>query len=546
MKRVLFFMCCLAISLHIFSQEQLSKELFPTLAGLEITKCSVFSVTENNSEEDKIEYKSFLSAPKEEITIDDKKYLKWGSYLLREENGKILVYSEKQKKDFVLYDFTLEIGDTITTLNFDVYSDTISVVDYPVYLDPDEKPTFDIDTLIVTEISTIVLLDGNEYKKWKLSNGWSYVEKVGIFVGDFFALITHTGPLPTDIYLGSHIACISQNGQLLYKISKEEMKRLHLEEHDCKCLNKGASAIYYKPMVVEGYNWNVVNRNAQLDGSNSVNYKTIKQKFEGDSIINDVTYKKLWQSTDDELADYELIGLIREDAETEKVWVYVGDKEYLVYDFACSVGDKVTTLKSLQSAKNQIEEMRGGIHIANEDEKNIRGVLKYLGTRGIENPSDEQISKIAETLSLNEEYVKELIAMNNNAVSISADTYNENGEVISIFDMMPCSYSADSGVYEKESVEEMLVKIENCFEECQERQKPIISALLTRLICEVIVQCEINIRNFKFVDVEIVTAYIKTGTTPTQRDLAARFDKNEASISRTMKGFVDKLKEIIR
>ena len=357
MRRILFFVCCLTISLHIFSQSKFSKELFPTLAGLEITKCSVFSVTENNSEEDKIEYESFLSAPKEEITIDDKKYLKWGSYLLREENGKILVYSEKQKKDFVLYDFTLEIGDTITTLNFDVYSDTISVVDYPVYLYQDEKPTFDIDTLIVTEISTIVLLDGNEYKKWKLSNGWSYVEKVGIFVGDFFALIAYTGEFPTDIYLGSHIACISQNGQLLYKISKEEMKRLHLEEHDCKCLNKGASAIYYKPMVVEGYSWNVVNRNAQLDGSNLVSYKTIKQKFEGDSIINDVTYKKLWQSTDDELADYELIGLIREDAETEKVWAYVGDKEYLVYDFACSVGDKVTTLKSLQSAKNQIEEV---------------------------------------------------------------------------------------------------------------------------------------------------------------------------------------------
>ena len=113
----------------------------------------------------------------------------------------------------------------------------------------------------------------------------------------------------------------------------------------------------YTSIAVEGYNWNVVNRSASMDDSNSVKYKTIKQKFEGDSIINDVTYKKLWQSTDDELADYELIGLIREDAENEKVWAYVGDKEYLVYDFACSVGDKVTTLKSLQSAKNQIEEV---------------------------------------------------------------------------------------------------------------------------------------------------------------------------------------------
>lgn len=40
-----------------------------------------------------------------------------------------------------------------------------------------------------------------------------------------------------------------------------------------------------------------------MDDNDSVKYKTIKQKFEGDSIINDVTYKKLWQSTDNELAD---------------------------------------------------------------------------------------------------------------------------------------------------------------------------------------------------------------------------------------------------
>lgn len=59
----------------------------------------------------------------------------------------------------------------------------------------------------------------------------------------------------------------------------------------------------YTSIAVEGYSWNVVNRNASMDDSNSINYKTIKQKFEGDSIINDVTYKKLWQSTDNELAD---------------------------------------------------------------------------------------------------------------------------------------------------------------------------------------------------------------------------------------------------
>jgi hypothetical protein len=206
----------------------------------------------------------------------------------------------------------------------------------------------------------ITLLDGKEYKKWTFNSGFEYIEGIGCIAnGQYgynssaYTALIMPWALPTCIY-ELFAVCASRDGELLYKMDDETQKQFGTK---CKCLNKGASAIYYKPMVIEGYSWNIVNRNAQLDGSNSINYKTIKQKFEGDSIINDVTYKKLWQSTDDELADYELIGLIREDAETEKVWAYVGDKEYLVYDFACSVGDKITTLKSLQSAKNQIEEV---------------------------------------------------------------------------------------------------------------------------------------------------------------------------------------------
>ena len=105
MKRILFLICCLTISTMMFTQNSFSKELFPILAGLQITECS------GHLEENDVKYESYLTAPQEEITINDKKYLKWGMYSLREEKGKILVYSERQNKDFTLYDFTLKKGD---------------------------------------------------------------------------------------------------------------------------------------------------------------------------------------------------------------------------------------------------------------------------------------------------------------------------------------------------------------------------------------------------------------------------------------------------
>lgn len=123
-----------------------------------------------------------------------------------------MVYSEKQNKDLVLYDFTLLVGDTLKTLILDLYSKPYGVVDYPLYLDLHEPeiPTFNIDTLIVTEVSKITFLDGNEYKKWKFNNGWSYVEMVGNLYGDFFGFIDTGYGIGNNI--GTYLICVSQDG----------------------------------------------------------------------------------------------------------------------------------------------------------------------------------------------------------------------------------------------------------------------------------------------------------------------------------------------
>lgn len=236
MKRIFFFICCLSISLQMFAQNNFSKELFPVLAGLQRTECTGHYREIDDDEGYRI-YKDFtssLSAPQKEFTINGQKYLKWGVFSLREEDGKILVYSEILNKDLVLYDFTLEVGDTLTTLLLDFCSETNSVVDYPLYLDPNEPetPTFNIDTLIVTKVSKITLLDGKEYKEWRFNNGWSYVEKVGYLYGDFFSIIK-VGYVIGN-YIGTYLICISQDGKQLYKASDDYIERYDLE---CECLN---------------------------------------------------------------------------------------------------------------------------------------------------------------------------------------------------------------------------------------------------------------------------------------------------------------------
>ena len=233
MKQILF-LFSLLISTLSFSQSEISKELFPTLAGLQRTICNEYCTSS----------KASLETFDEILFENDKPYIYCHSaFLLREENNQILIYCHSLDKDLVLYDFTLEVGDSLPRLYLDesaekdlywINYNIMNVVDYYKDFDGNILP---VDTLIVTDVSMTTLLDGKEYKKWTFSNGMEYVEGIGSFgnnnwSGDFFQLIGKMA-IPVSLH-GTHIVCASRNEQLLYQMDNAEMERL-----GTKCLCDG-------------------------------------------------------------------------------------------------------------------------------------------------------------------------------------------------------------------------------------------------------------------------------------------------------------------
>ena len=219
MKRLIFCIVCTVVSVHLFAETTFSKELFPFLAEWQQTICTGYY--DNNPQ-----YTATLQSPQKEVLINNIPYLQMDRFFLREENGKILVYSEVQGKDLVLYDFTLELGDTLTSLNLltaehPEYSGTASVVDYPIF----GYDTLTIDTLVVTDLSIITLLDGQPHKKWTFSNGLVYAESIGEINGDFFRLATDKSVVPGS-YMGCQLVCSSQDGQTLYRMDQSVMDSL--------------------------------------------------------------------------------------------------------------------------------------------------------------------------------------------------------------------------------------------------------------------------------------------------------------------------------
>jgi hypothetical protein len=223
------------ITLNIFSKTDVSKEIFPTLAGLQRTSFHDWL-------DDCEDSYSTLNAPTETITINDKLYVRFGGWKLREEDNQVLIYSSAYNKDLVLYDWTLEVGDSLSRLAVDYYSfDRPSVVDYQAIIDADENGNMIIkklplDKMPVTEVSSVTLLDGKVYKKWVFKTGHMYIEGIGfVSSGDYCASIIDSQPIPA-CYLGEYLVCVSRDDQLLYTIEKDVQKRLGAA---CQCLNEG-------------------------------------------------------------------------------------------------------------------------------------------------------------------------------------------------------------------------------------------------------------------------------------------------------------------
>ena len=245
------------MSLQLFSQADIEK-LFPTLAGLQRTTFLNWIVDCQDSY-------STLTMPTETVELNGKQYLVFetstpkATVLLREEDNKVLIYSSAYEKDLVFYDWTLKEGDYLSYLMADV--DTlfprITVGEYKIsvivdwhYVKVEENGELitkkePLEKKKVTKVSTITLLDGNEYKMWEFDSQDIYIETLGWISskdsrsGDYFRLIEEPEDrlIETCGYLGEFLVCVSRNGQMLYSIDEEEKQRFGAA---CKCLSAGA------------------------------------------------------------------------------------------------------------------------------------------------------------------------------------------------------------------------------------------------------------------------------------------------------------------
>ena len=351
MKRALIFLLCAVMSVQIFSTVDISAELFPTLAGLQRTACSEYTDCEENV--------TYLMQFDEIKEINGKQYLKSGGVFLREEDNKVLIYSFPYEKDLVLYDWTLEIGDTLQNLGIDPYSfpelEYAAIVDYIAYEDYDEEigdfiiKKEPLGNKRVKDISTIRLLDGNEYKAWLFGYDWErgdyYIEGIGNankYGGDYVDL-AHPFAVPT-CYYGERLVCVSRDGILLYQMDDTEMERLGTD-----CLCDGYQSSYKDQWCNQ---WNILSHGQESDPDEPFPHARTSIYWLSENTVNRNGYEYIplmCSSSKPNVESTQLVGELRFTEEDKQVYFYYDNTEYLLYDFGAQVGDQLQIFSGIDN-----------------------------------------------------------------------------------------------------------------------------------------------------------------------------------------------------
>ncbi len=220
------------------------------------------------------------------------------------QNEHIVTFKDTNNNNHQLYNFDLNIGDSVQYF---------------------EDEGVDYDYIFVENIDSI-LINGNFKKQFHFSTSLFppfflneiWIEDIGSIHGPLFPI----NPQHFSNELPNHkkLTCCYFESDIIWDNPNYDYCYYHI-------------VLPSPNFIQDGKQWNV-----RL--SNFSNYGTEILFFEGDSIIDNITYKKLYASYDS-LTTRNYKALIRE--ENNKVYLrHYNEPEALIYDFNLSIGESTT------------------------------------------------------------------------------------------------------------------------------------------------------------------------------------------------------------
>lgn len=183
-----------------------------------------------------------------------------------------------------------------------------------------------------------------------------------------------------------------------------------------------------------------------------------------------------------------------------------------------------------------------GLKLSEQERRDVKKYMRLIGRCNPELTNQKKYEKIAELMDISVETVI-AIANTSETVVVGEYTSSADGEEVGAFDLLSYDFLIESYFESLASLSDMLDEIEKHFNSLQERQKPIVADMITCKIGDEIFEIEKLSKQYSFISDEVRGQIKSTGKVPTQREIADKYGKNEASISRTIKDFLKRVKE---
>ena len=201
----------------------------------------------------------------------------------------------------------------------------------------------------------------------------------------------------------------------------------------------------------------------------------------------------------------------------------------------------------IAKAKEIIEEKRQGIRVSSEDDKLIRKIIAFANSKSLDIYHVAVQEKISMALGIALSRLQELLRINDDAVAVSSTVTNEDGDEIELFDLQAShEKTAEDKTADESAFISLVEKIDDAFSSVQERQKKLLSMLLT---VEIIKACDEDLDKARqsledkdIYNAEVFDYYNKNGALPTAKQIGVLCGVSEQSLSRTYKNFKEKLK----
>lgn len=186
-----------------------------------------------------------------------------------------------------------------------------------------------------------------------------------------------------------------------------------------------------------------------------------------------------------------------------------------------------------------VDERLHGVRVTEAEKRTLKNYLRYEASLGKDLSQRETYEAIAGLMEKPLETIIEIAGLVDYR-AVDNELTDSEGEGTSLFDYISDGYLVEDGLILRDKVAEILAAIEDVFLSLQLRQRPIISDMMTIRIAPVIAESGIDISGYSFVNEEILRQAV-VNRLPSQRAIAEKYGKNEASISRTVKEFIKKL-----